>query len=199
MMFALWTQVTRLRLFLTAKSCRSALPQERGTHKGEASDALRFGAGHDLERLDDAGRRTVLETCSAQSRRHRCRRTGVLALGVLADDDKVDILMARRQARQRLAERDGGVDVELLPERDVPGRVAGSLLRRVEDALEADLVPSQRVERELEVGLVRARLAGDFVLVELDGHVDVLEHLLDRVGHLDTDTVARNQRDSVDA
>ena len=127
------------------------------------------------------------------------RRTRVLALGVLADDDKVDILMARRQARQRLAERDGGVDVELLPERDVPGRVAGSLLRRVEDALEADLVPSQRVERELEVGLVRARLAGDFVLVELDGHVDVLEHLFDRVGHLDTDTVARNQRDSVDA
>lgn len=66
MMFALWTQVTRLRLFLTAKSCRSAPLAVPSTHKGEASDALRFGAGHDLERLDDARRGTVLQTCGAQ-------------------------------------------------------------------------------------------------------------------------------------
>lgn len=79
-----------------------------GKRKGESElgDALRLRAGDDLERLDDAANRLVLET-------------RVLALGVLTNDADVDVLVARLVAGDVLEEDDGGVDVELLAESDV--------------------------------------------------------------------------------
>ena len=66
-----------------------------GEGKGESElcDALRLGACDDLERLDDTADGLVLET-------------RVLALRVLTDDRKVDILVARGEAGERLAEDD---------------------------------------------------------------------------------------------
>jgi hypothetical protein len=87
----------------------------------ESGDALRLVTGHDLETLDDAGVGLVLEAA-------------VLALGVLADNDKVDVLVSGRHAGDGLAERDGSIDVELLTHSDVPGRVSAAFDGSVEDA-----------------------------------------------------------------
>ena len=73
----------------------------QGKGVGELGNALRLCAGDDLERLDDAVDRLVLEA-------------RVLSLGVLTDDAEVDVLVARLVAGNVLEEDDRGVDVELL-------------------------------------------------------------------------------------
>jgi hypothetical protein len=147
--------------------------------KGELGDALRLLAGNDLERLDDAADRLVLEA-------------RVLALGVLADDAEVDVLVACLVAGDVLDQDDGGVDVELLAESDVEGAVAGSLNGRVQDALETELVALERSNRLAEE-LLRVDVAcldtGDVDLLPLNGHVVRLEDLLDRLGDLGTNSV----------
>jgi hypothetical protein len=147
--------------------------------EGELGDALRLLAGDDLERLDDAADRLVLET-------------RVLALGVLTDDAEVDVLVARLVAGDVLEEDNGGVDVELLAEGDVEGAVAGALDGRVEDTLETELVALEgrnRLAEEL-LRVDAARLdTGDVDLLPLNRHVVRLEDLLDRLGDLSTDTV----------
>ena len=58
---------------------------------------------------------------------------GVLALGVLANDAQVDVVVARLVAGDVLDQDDGGVDVELLAEGDVEGLMTRALDGRVED------------------------------------------------------------------
>jgi hypothetical protein len=118
--------------------------------------------------------------------------TRVLSLGVLADDAEVDVLVARFVARDVLEEDDGGVDVELLTERDVEGAVAGSLDGSVEDTLETELVALERGNRLAEelLGVDVASLnTGDVDLLPFNGNVVRLEDLLDRFGNLSTDTI----------
>lgn len=91
-----------------------------GEGVGELCDALRLCARDDLKGLDDALDRLVLQTA-------------VLALGVLADDGEVDVLVACLIAGDVLDQDDGGVDVEFLTEGDVEGVVAGAGHRGVED------------------------------------------------------------------
>jgi hypothetical protein len=152
-----------------------------GQRKGKSKlgDALRLLAGDDLERLDDAVDRLVLET-------------RVLALGVLTDDAKVDVLVARLVAGDVLEEDDGSVDVEFLAESDVEGAVTGSLDGRVEDTLETELVALEGSDGLAQkfLGVDVARLdTGDVDLLPLNGNVVCLEDLLDRLGDLSTDTV----------
>lgn len=109
----------------------------QGEAEGELGDALRLGAGDDLERLDDAADGLVLEA-------------RVLTLGVLADDAHVDALVAGLVAGDVLDQGDGGIDVELLSHGDVEGLVAGPLERGVQDALEAELVAAQGGHRLLK-------------------------------------------------
>ena len=59
----------------------------------------------------------------------------VLPFRVLANDSKVDIGMASREARKRFAQDDGGIDVKLLAHGDIPGYVPGLGYRREKDAL----------------------------------------------------------------
>lgn len=151
----------------------------QGEGEGELGDALGLGAGDYLEGLDDAGDGLVLEA-------------GVLALGVLADDAQVDVLVAGVVAGDVLDEDDGGVDVELLAEGDVEGLVAGALDGRVEDTLEAELVALQGSDGLAEelLGVLAALLhAGDVDLLPLNGHIVGLEDGLDGLGDLGTDTV----------
>ena len=89
--------------------------------KGEFGDAFRFGAGDDFEGLDDAADGLVFEA-------------RVFALGVLADDAEVDVVVAGFVAGDVLDEDDGGVDVEFLAEGDIEGLVTGSFDGGVEDA-----------------------------------------------------------------
>jgi hypothetical protein len=147
--------------------------------EGELGNALRLLAGDDLERLDDAADRLVLET-------------RVLALGVLTDDAEVDVLVARLVAGDVLEQDDGGVDVELLAEGDVEGAVTRALDGRVEDTLETELVAlegSNRLAEEL-LGVDATSLdTRDVDLLPLNGDIVCLEDLLDRLGDLSTDTV----------
>lgn len=92
----------------------------KGKSKGKLGNALRLGPGDDLEGLDDARNRLVLEA-------------RVLALGVLTDDAEVDILVAGLVAGDVLDQDNGGVDVELLAESDVERLVTGALDGGVQD------------------------------------------------------------------
>jgi len=159
----------------------------KGESESELGDALRLLAGNDLERLDDAVDRLVLET-------------RVLALGVLTDDAEVDVLVAGLVAGDVLEEDDRGVDIELLAKSDVEGAVAGALDGGVQDTLETELVALQRGDGLAEE-LLGVDIAGvdtrDVDLLPLNGDVVRLEDLLDRLGDLSTDTVTGNQGDGV--
>lgn len=158
-----------------------------GKGEGELGDALRLGAGDDLEGLDDAGDALVLEA-------------RVLALGVLTDDAQVDVLVAGLVAGDVLDQGDAGVDIQLLAHGHVEALVAGAADGRVQDALEAELVALER-GHALAEGLLGSQGAlldtGHLDLLPLDGHVVGLEDGFDGLGNLSTDTVSGNQGDGV--
>lgn len=64
---------------------------------------------------------------------HLVLEARVLSLSVLTNNGKVDILVTGRESRDRLAENERGVNVELLTHGDVPRRVTGALLGSVEN------------------------------------------------------------------
>lgn len=82
-----------------------------GVLEGVAGDAGRGVVGDELDRLDDAVDDLVLDA-------------RVLALGVFADDDRVDIVVRRLVALDRAAGADVGVEVERAAEREVERDVA---------------------------------------------------------------------------
>lgn len=158
-----------------------------GESKSESGNALRLGAGDDLERLNDTGDALVLEA-------------GVLALGVLTDNAQVDVLVAGLVAGHVLDEGDAGVDVELLSHGNVEALVAGAADGGVEDSLEAELVALERrntlTEGRLSAGTALLN-AGDGNLLPLDGDIVGLEDRLDRLSDLSTDAVTGDQRNGV--
>lgn len=152
--------------------------------KGEARNALRLGAGDDLEGLDNTGVGLVLEA-------------RVLTLGVLTDDGKVNSLVAGGVARDVFAEDQGGVHVQILANGDVEGRVAGGGGGSVEDSLKTDLVASEGLDRLLEGGVISSGVSRDVKLLPVNGDVGGLEDGLDGRGSLLTNTVSGNQGDGV--
>ena len=119
---------------------------------------------------------------------------GVEVLGVLADDDEVDALVARAHARVRLAGPDARVEAELVAQRDVHGAEPGADRRR-DRALERDAVALDRLERllrERRPGLlhhVDARLLD----VPLERDAGRLEDAARRLGELGAGSVAGNR------
>ena len=81
-------------------------PLALGELEGVLRDPQAGVLGHDLEALDDAGRDAVLEA-------------RVEALGVLAHEDQVDALEARREARDRLHRPHAGEELERLAQQHV--------------------------------------------------------------------------------
>ena len=152
--------------------------------EGEAGNALRLGAGDDLERLDNAGVGLVL-------------KTRVLSLGVLTNDGKVDVLVTGGVAGDVLAENQGGVHVQVLADGDVEGRVSKGRDRGVENSLKTDLVAAERFDRLLEGGVISSGVSRDIELLPINRHVGGLEDGLDSRGSLLTDTVTGDQGDSV--
>lgn len=63
--------------------------------------------------------------------------------------------------------------------------------------LQSNLVPLQALHCLLEQTFARSSLARDIVLLPLDGDLEALKDLLDRVGDLLSDTVTWNERNSV--
>ena len=157
--------------------------------EGELGNALRLGAGDDLERLNDAGHALMLETT-------------VFTLGVLTDNAEIDILVTGDQAGDVLDKGDGGVDVELLTQGDVEGGVAGTADGRVEDTLQAELVAPERGDGlgECILGAGGRRgvvQAGYLDLLPCDRYVVGLEDGLDALGNLGTDTITGDEGDGV--
>lgn len=160
-----------------------------GESKGECEfgDALRLGAGDDLEGLDDAGDTLVLEA-------------RVLALGVLTDDAQVNILVAGLVAGNVLYQADAGVDVELLAHGDVEALVTGAADGSVKDTLETELVAAERGDTLAESvlsALTTILNTSDVDLLPLNGDVVRLEDGLDGLGNLGTDTVSGDEGDGV--
>ena len=172
-MFALWTAVTLLAAV------------RDGVLEGEAGDPLRRGPGDDLDALGGVGADHVLDP-------------GVEVLGVLADDDEVDVLVARVEALDRARRAQVRVEAERLAERDVDAPEARPDRRR-DRALERDLVAADRFEdvvRQRRAVLGDHRLAGlDDLPLELDpGRV---EDASSRFRQLRPDAVARNEGHAV--
>lgn len=155
--------------------------------EGKLGNALRLGAGDDLEGLNDAVDTLVLET-------------RVLTLGVLTDDAQVNVLVAGLVARDVLDQGDGGVDVELLTHGDVERLVARAADGGVQNTLETELVAAERGDTlaESSLGGFAALLdTGNLNLLPLNGDVVGLEDGLDRLGNLGTDTITGDEGDGV--
>ena len=124
---------------------------------------------------------------------------GVEVLGVLADDDQVDVVEAGADALVRLARPHLRVHVELLAQADVDGAEAAADRRR-DRPLQRGAVPADRVERLLgqRVAAVRLHHVGAGVLdvpVELDA--GRLEDAAGRLGQLGPGAVAGDQGHAV--
>lgn len=159
----------------------------QGEGESKLGDALRLGAGDDLERLNNTWNRLVL-------------KTGVLSLGVLTDNGEVDVLVASLVTWDVLDQDHGGVDVELLTKSNVEGLVAGALDWGVQDALKTDLVAlqgSNGLAEELLSVLVAGLDAGDIDLLPLDWDIVGLEDRLDRLSDLSSNTVTWDEGNSV--
>lgn len=141
----------------------------QGEAKCKLGNALRLGAGDDLEGLDDSLHGLVLQT-------------GVLSLGVLTDDAEVDVLVTGLVSGDVLDENNGGEDIEFLTESDVEGLVTGALDGGEEDTLQTELVATEGGDGLLEQ-LLRMLVTGvdtaDIDLLPLDRDIVGLEDGLD--------------------
>ena len=156
-----------------------------GVLEGVAQDALRGLAGDELDGLDNAIDNNVLDA-------------RVLALGVLTDQDGVDVVVGGLEALDGPAGTNVGEEVE--------GATEGQVQRDVtladggrEGTLEGNVVPVDALDGlvgddRLAVG-VQAR--GDVARLPLDGHVGGLVDVLDRLRNLGANTVALDERDGV--
>ena len=84
-----------------------------GRFEGEPGDPLGGRLGDHAEAFDDAGHDFVLQAA-------------VESFGVFADDDQVDVLVARRHAGHRSGGAVVGVELQLLPQLDVDAAKAGA-------------------------------------------------------------------------
>lgn len=156
-----------------------------GVLEGEAEHALTGLAGDELDRLDHAVNNDVLDA-------------GVLALGVLADEDGVDVVVGGLVSLDALAGTHVGEQVEGPSEGQVERDVALAD-GRGERALEGDIVALDGVDGLLgNDGLaLGVEAGGDVDRLPLDGHVGGRVDVLDRLCDLRANAVALDQRNGV--
>lgn len=155
-----------------------------GKAESKLGNTLRLGAGDNLQRLDHSLHRLVLEA-------------GVLSLGVLTDNAKVDIFVARFVAGDVLDQHNRGIDIKLLTQGNVERLVARTLNGSEEDTLQTQLVPAKRCDGFFEQFLrvfVACVHTSNVDLLPLNGHIVGLEDSLYRFSNLSTDTVTLNAR-----
>ena len=116
----------------------------------------------------------------------------VLALGVLPDDDNVDVVVPGGQAGEVEAVDERGVEVELLTELHVEGGDT-SADGGGEAALEADLVAADGLD---DLGGHRGHVAVDLVGLEVDRRVHRLHHLPHGARDEGPDAVTGDERDA---
>ena len=125
-----------------------------------------------------------------------CSRPGVKPLGVLANDDEIDVLVGRLHAGQRAHGPHAGVEIESLPQPDVD-RAKTLADRRGARPLEGDAVAPDQVERlfgQRFAVLLRGGEAGGG-LHPVDLHAGGRDDAARGLGHLRSDPVAFDQHD----
>lgn len=153
-----------------------------GLLEGEAQDALRGLAGDELDALDDAVDDGVLDA-------------RVLALGVLADQDGVDVVVGGLVAGDGAAGPQVGEEVEGAAQGQVERDVALAD-GRGERALEGDLVALDALNRRVRDGrLAVLEDRRDVDGLPRDGRLGRGEDVLDGLRDLGADTVALDQTD----
>lgn len=153
-----------------------------GLLEGEAQDALRGLAGDELDALDDAVDDGVLDA-------------RVLALGVLADQDGVDVVVGGLVAGDGAAGPQVGEEVEGAAQGQVERDVALAD-GRGERALEGDLVALDALNRRVrDGGLAVLEDRRDIDRLPRDGRLGRGEDVLDGLRDLGADTVALDQTD----
>ena len=115
---------------------------------------------------------------------------GVLAFGVLPDDDDVHVMVARGQAWEVEAVDEGGVEIELLPELHVEG-IDTAAHGGDQAALETHLVLPNRFQHLLRHHL---HVPVDIELLKVHRRVHRLHHLLHGARHHGPNPVARDER-----
>ena len=115
---------------------------------------------------------------------------GVLAFGVLPDDNNINIIMARGKAREVETINKRSIEIKLLPKLNIEGTDA-TTHGGDESTLETDLVLPNRIEDLRRHGL---HVAVDLELLKVDGRMHGLHDLLHRARHHRPDPVARDQR-----
>ena len=171
----------------------------------EADDPLRALGAERLDR-DARARGDLLRLPGVEELDHRFGVGGprleldprVQVLGVLADDDQVDGVVARADALVRLAGSHARIQPELVAERDVD-RAEARADRRRDRPLDCNTIPLDRVQRRR-----RKRGSGglhhvDAGLLDVPGERDAgrLQHPAGRLGELGARAVAGDQSDVV--
>ncbi len=156
-----------------------------GVLEGVAQDTLGSLTGDKLDALDNAVDNDVLDT-------------GVLSLGVLTDQDGVDVVVGGLEALNAPAGTDVGEEVEGTAECQVERDVALANGCR-EGTLEGNVVPGDALDGlvgddRLAVGV---QAGGDVDSLPLDGHVGGGVNILDRLRDLGADTITLDERDGV--
>ena len=156
-----------------------------GVLEGVAEHTLTGLAGDELDRLDNAVHNDVLNA-------------RVFALGVLTDEDGVDVVVGSLVSLDALAGTHVGEQVEGPSEGQVEGDVTlanGSSER----ALKSDEVALDRLDGGIgDDGLaILVEAGGDVDRLPLDGHVGGAVDVLDGLGDLGTNAVALDQGNSV--
>ena len=135
----------------------------------------------------------------------------VLTLSVLTDDGKVNIVVPGLSSTDRFADDDAGINIKLLTHGDVPGDMARGLEGGEQDAyhcssviysqeregivvtLEADFVALHALDGLFEETLASRGDTRDVILLPLNGGIDMLEDLLDRVCDFGANTISGNK------
>jgi len=152
-----------------------------GVLEGVAQDALRGFTGDELDALHHAVNHHVLNA-------------RVFSLGVLADQDRVDIVIGRLEADNGSAGSHVGEEVEGSAEGQVERDVALAD-GRCEGTLESDVVlldAGNGLVGDDRLAVLEAR--GHVDGLPLDGHVGGRVNVLDRLRNLRADTVALDER-----
>lgn len=113
----------------------------------------------------------------------------VFAFRVLADNEKVHVLVASLHSREGLAMHRIGKEIELITKLNVAGDLARPVVPRLDVSFDAHSVPLDRRDgvEEIDLGIGVGIKSN---LLEIDGHARISEHLLDVAHHLRPDSVS---------
>ena len=176
-----------------------------GVLEGEAGDASRARLADDLERQarvvpDAAHARRFGQFPDLLDRRVALLEldAAVEVLVVLADDDEVDVLVARADARVALGGAEAGVEVEHLAEGDVNGAEAAAA-GCGDRPLDGDLVLADRVEDLFgeDGAVLLGGVEAGFAVVPVEVDACGLQDADRRIHDLGADAVAGDDGDAV--